>query len=508
MPHLPHVGNGRVGVIAVCLTALTSFHCDGAGRHSVATDQTLTIHVPDQDERVLGPLGANPWFLVFLGLTTDPDDTGAPRPRLLDRWQHTPDYKEWTIHVRDGVRWDDGTPVTADDVKFSLELWTNPEILYEYRYFDTIAIRDPQTLHVTFKEPVSATIFTYDWLAIVPKHLLDTLNIDDLFSWPFWIRPVGDGPFRYVRHIPGTMTELAANPAYYGERPRIKTVILRYGGNPITELLSGNVDVATSITPLDAVRLQRDSRFRVYHQVNYQHATAIAWNHRRSLFRDTDVRRALTMAIDRRALLQLLNYPDNVRIFDVPLLRRHDVQDVVPEPLPYAPERAAALLTGAGWVDVDNDGIREKDGEEFHFTLSVTENESAEAIFIQDQLRRVGVRMEISTYDRSALRDRVYSADFDAAILSYNYIEQFNRFQATGYQNRELSALRDSAWFTVDHTEADRYMVRFWRIFGNEVPITYLHPQVQYRAASRRVMGLANDRDFFANVEHLWIEDH
>ena len=490
----------------ICFVALTNIQCARDGRETETDGPTLTIHVPDQDERVLGPLGLK-WFLVFLGLAVDPEGTDDPQPRLLDRWEHTPDYKEWTVHVRDDVRWDDGVPVTAEDVKFSLELWTDPEILYELRWFEKITVLDSHALQITFKEPVSATIFVYNWLAILPKHLLDTLDVKQIYSWPFWIQPVGNGPFRYVRHVPKTMTELEANPDYYAETPKVPRIVLRYGGNPLIELLSGNVDIVSSITPLQVVQLAAEPRFRIYHTVDYQHAVAIVWNHRNPLFHDADVRKALTMSIDRRELHRILNYPDDIAIFDVPAKKRHHLQGMVPDPLPFAPDRAAPLFARAGWIDTDNDNILEKNGQEFRFTLSTTAKESAQAVYIQDQFRRVGIRMEISTYDRSALIQKTREHNFDAAIQTYNYIEQFGEFRVSGYENPEISRLRDAAWFTIDQSDVDKYMGELWQIFGTEIPITYLHPQLQYLAAHRRVRGLQNNRYLFAIVEHLWIED-
>ncbi len=500
--------NRGVITVSICFVALANFQCGRDGRRNDTQSLTLTIHVADQDERVLGPLGANPWFLVFLGLAVGPEDADDPRPRLLDRWEHTPDYTEWTVHLRDDVRWDDGVPVTAEDVKFSLELCTHPEVLYELPFFEKITVLDSHALQITFKEPVSATIFTYNWLAMLPKHVLSTLDPEQIFSWPFWIQPIGNGPYRYVRHVPKTMTELAANPDYYGETPNIPTVVLRYGGNPLTELLSGNVDIASGITPLQAVQLAADPRFRIYHSFRANpRDVAIAWNHRNPLFRDADVRRALTMSIDRRELHRILNYPDDLPIFDVPALARHHARGMVPDPLPFDPERAAQLFARAGWVDTDNDNILERNGQEFRFTLSTIANESAEAVYIQDQFRRAGIRMEISTYDRSALIQKTREHDFDAVIQTYNYIEQFGEFRDSGYKNPEISRLRDAAWFTIDQSDVDKHMRELWQIFGAEIPITYLHPTMVYLAAHRRVKGMQNNRDFFLMVEHLWIED-
>jgi peptide/nickel transport system substrate-binding protein len=470
------------------------------------------IHVPDADERSLGPLGL--WGpLVFLHLAVSDEYSDDPEPRLLDRWEHTPDYTEWTVHVREGVLWGDGVPVTAEDIKFSLELWAHPEVGYEYRWFDTITVLDSHTLRITFPDPPGAKVWVYNWLGMHPRHLLGSLDLDELFSWPFWIEPVGDGPFRYVSHIPSIMTELEANPDYYGEPPDIERVVLRYGGNGVTELLSGNVDVATRVTPLEAMQLARDPRFRIYYR-DERMQIAIAWNHRNPLFQDADVRRALTMSIDRRELHRLLNYPDDLPIFDVPVLTRHHHEGLVPDPLPFDPERAARLLAGAGWVDSDGDGILDRDGQDFGFTLLTSGPTSAQAVYIQDQFRRLGVRMEVGTYDRNALRQRTREHNFDAAIQRYNYIEWFGRFPITGYQNAEVTRLRDIAWTTLDQNEADVPLRELWQIIEAEIPITYLHPEISYLAAHRRVGGIPNDRGrlpdtprFPAFVENLRIDD-
>lgn len=494
----------------ICFIVLANAQCGGDRRGNQTDSRTLTIHVADQDERVLGPLGANPWFLVFLGLAVDPEGTDDPQPRLLDRWEHTPDYTEWTVHVRDDVQWDDGVPVTAEDVKFSLELWTNPAILYEYRFFDEITVLGSHTLRITFTEPVSATIFDFSGLAMLPKHLLDTLDVEagGIFTWPFWVQPVGNGPYRYVRHVPKTMTELEVNPNYYGDKPKIPKVVLRYGGNAVIELLSGNVDIANGITPLQAVQLGADPRFRIYHSLRFNpRDVAIVWNHRNPLFRDAGVRRALTMSIDRRELHRVLNYPDDLPIFDVPVLARHHARGAVPDPLPFDSARAAQLFARAGWVDTDNDGILDKNGQEFRFTLSTTSERSAEAVFIQAQLRRAGIRMEISTFDRGALRERTAERNFDAAIELYNYLEAFEIFPVSGYINPEVSRLRNAAWSTIDQNDADTHLRELWKIFGEDIPITYLHPSITYLAAHRRVGGIQNNRDLFRMVEHLWIED-
>jgi peptide/nickel transport system substrate-binding protein len=494
--------------ILICCVALLTIQCSRDDQPVTAETPTLRIHVPDQDERLFGPLGANPWFLVFLGLADGAESSDFPEPRLLDRWEHSPDYTQWTVHVREGVHWDDGVPVTADDVKFSLELWTDPQIGYEYRFFDEITVLDRQNLRMSFKEPVSAKIFVFNWLAILPKHLLEPLDLDSIFSWPFWIEPVGNGPFRYVRHVPGVMTELEPNPGYFGEAPGVSRLVLKFGGNGLTELLSGNVDVASRVTPLQAVQLANDPRFRIYHTIEYQSHVGILWNHRNPLFQDANVRRALTLAIDRRELNQVQDFPDRLPVFDVPALKRHYDKGAVPAPMPFSPSSAGQLLDRAGWLDTDNDGIREKAGREFRFTLSTTEMEASKAVYIQEQFRRIGVHMEVDFLDRSALMHKIREPfDFDASIHYFNFIGEFGSTpNFAGYDDPEVKRLRDAIWYSIDQEAADRDLEKLWRIFEADIPVTYLHQALSYFVAHRSVRGLENDIRFFSNVEHLSIE--
>jgi ABC-type transport system substrate-binding protein len=130
----------------ICSVAILTLNCSQEGQDTQSEIPSLAIHVPDHDERLMGPLGPSAWFLVFLGLSDGSESSDFPEPRLLDQWEHTDDYTQWTVHVREGIHWDDGTPVTAEDVKFSLELWTNPQIGYEYRFFDEITVLDTQNL--------------------------------------------------------------------------------------------------------------------------------------------------------------------------------------------------------------------------------------------------------------------------------------------------------------------------------------------------------------------------
>ena len=130
------------------------------------------------------------------------------------------------------------------------------------------------------------------------------------------------------------------------------------------------------------------------------------------------MRRALTLAIDRRTLLGVLNLPDDLPITDGVFTERQFLRRQFPEPLPYDPAQARALLEAAGWQDRDGDGVRERDGRPFRFTAIVRSNRGFDrlAVYVQAQLREVGVQMEIQVLDPGLVWDRFTGGDFEAVF--------------------------------------------------------------------------------------------
>ncbi len=200
------------------------------------------------------------------------------------------------------------------------------------------------------------------------------------------------------------MIEFAANPDFFAGEPRIQRVVLKFAGEAgLTELLSGNVDVS-ELNPAQIPQLEADPRFRVYYrEATFAAGVAIYWQHNNPLFRDPRVRRALTLAINRRELVQVLNFPENLPLFDGPITPRQYHRRQLPEPIEYNPAQARALLDAAGWHDADGDGVREREGQEFRFTAIAYNVEAVDkiAVYIQAQLREVGVQMAVRPMDWS-----------------------------------------------------------------------------------------------------------
>lgn len=492
-----------------CRTA-NSRASQGKDHRLYSRDSTVIVAVSDVSALLPDETDAD--HLIFLPLASL-NENGELKGRLAESWEHSPDYREWTYHLRPDVLWHDGVSVTAHDLKFTIDLLTHPDVL-AYPYLSATVLND------SMLKIESSQVHGYQGdIVYYPKHLLEHLDPKDFWDWDFWKRPVGNGPYRFVRHLPETMIEFEANPDYYRGKPSIERVVLKFvGENVLTELLSGNVDVVSYANPAHIPQLAADPRFRVYITgPDYAGGLAIYWQHNNPLFRDPRVRRALTLAINRRELLQVLNLPENLPFSDGPITVRQYHRRQLPEPIEYNPAKARELLDAVGWHDQDGDGLRERDGQAFRFTAIafkgsiVTTDKSA--VYIQAQIREVGVHMDIKILDHAVLWERLGTGEFDAAFMIVQgaphwYQKYFSADSPLGYNNPKVIKLIDQAIATADPNEQDRIYLELRRIFRVEQPITYL-PLYWTYFVHRRIQGLITPfrADPLKIMEDLWLED-
>lgn len=492
----------------------------GAAAGAGAAEDTLVVLYKDGDERIFGPYwDVEARFLMFQPLVTE-DREGRIAPALARSWEHSEDYSRWTFHLRSDVRWHDGVPFTADDVKFTLDLCSDPDVLYEDQWngLDSAVVRDDTTVSFFYDRPRDALD---TWNVYFPKHLLEGLDRKKFFDWAFWTHPVGDGPYRWVRSEPKTMVEVEADPDFYGGRPRVDRIILEFGGaSPLMALRSGEVDVLTWTNQTELPTIRSDPRFRVTYQLDpdVPWFRAIFWNGRRPPLGDRRVRRALTLALDRRSLMAALNLPADLPVVDGPFSARQRLAGRLPEALPYDTARAAALLAEAGWRDLNGDGMRERadTGGALRFELLAVSGDISEqaALLIQDAWRRVGVVAEIAALDRSLVVSRVQAGDYDAAILPYwnapaGHRKVLGEGGSIGYSNPEMTRLLDGLTATVAPSARDSLYRRAAAIFRRDLPVTLLFPEAATYVADRRVRGLESPYrgDPLEHAEELWIEE-
>jgi peptide/nickel transport system substrate-binding protein len=493
-------------VVAAGLVVLGGFACARGEDPADARGTTVIMAVPNVE--VVKPDVWDLDFLIFLPLAKL-NEHGELEGRLARSWEPSSDHREYIFHLRTDVFWDDGVRVTAHDVKFTLELLGHPDVA-EYAGIEATVV-DDSTVRIRAAKPGYINDIVY-----YPRHLLEDLDPKDFWVWPFWTNPAGNGPYRFVQYVPETMMEFEANPDYYGAQPRIERLILKFvGAAGLTELLAGNVDIVGGVDLTQIPRVAGDARFRVYVQA-FPGARAIQWKVSHPLFSDRRVRRALTLALDRRELLRFVNLPPELPITDGVFTERLFRRREWPEPLPYDPEQSRALLEAAGWVDREGDGIREKDGRPFRFTATVLNGRSMDriAVYVQAQLRRVGVQMDIRLLEGAAMWEKLRNGDFEAWV----FIDQappdgqqrnHGRGNAAGYDNPEAFEVIDRLEATADPEEVDALYRRLTEIYRADPPFTRLIPYTRDWFVHRRIRGLSTpfraEPDTY--MEELWVEE-
>jgi len=506
-------------LVAICLIGLAGVGCVPNADEARWDESTVTLLYPI-DERGLGPMsGEASRFLVFLPLVAHTAD-GELEGRLARSWERSPDYRTWTIHLRTDIRWQDGVPVTAHDVKFTLDLYSHREVQWELPDAYEVTVLDDSTYTITYGRRSLGSPLD-NWTVYLPKHLLEGLDPKDFHDWEFWKRPIGNGPYRHVRTVPKTMIEVEANPDYYRGEPRIKRVVLKFGDASLIELMSGNVDAIINVNRVELLKLKDDPRFRVYHYAFGVQETAVYWNQQFPPFHDLRVRRALTLAINRPELHKLVNLPAGTPAFDVIFTEQQYHRGEIPLPLPYDQQEARRLLDEAGWRDSDGDGIRERDGVPFRFSMLVmhaawsggTLRDQA-AVFIQDQLAQVGIGMEINTLDIMAGRELWRAGKFEAAIVTSMggeraHLARFSHDWAVGHMNPRVVDLLQAAAATMNPHEVDSIYRQLQPVFQTDLPFTGLYPTLWTSVTHRRLRGLSTPyrADPAWYMEELWIEE-
>ncbi len=496
----------------------------GGGREPADGSRTTLTILFRSNDYVLGPATDDvPKFLMFEPLVRG---YGArAEPGLAESWEHSQDFRTWTFHIRPDVRWHDGTPVTAHDIAYSLELFKRHALHGFPQGVESIEIPDDHTLVLEFDRPRGPEGALGGWPVFYPRHVIEGLDPERFFQWEFWKRPIGNGPYRYVRSVPNTMVELEANPDYYAGAPAIDRIVLRLSSaNPVLELTSGNVDAAYYLSSPQIAALASDDRFRIYVQWIHAEPQAIHWNQRHPFLADDAVRRALAHAVDRRELARLLYLPDEMPLVGglSPEGRADDLysQGRLDKGPAFDPGRAEALLDEAGWLDHDGDGVRERDGVDARFTLLARQggilSTLEPAVLLQDQLAAVGVVVEIRPVEAAVWRRLYRSGDFDVTVHDVRNVpadllreDFFGEGTKIGYRSPEIVRLLAAIENEVDPEAQEVLYAEVNAILGRDMPVTFLFPYFEAYAVHRKVRGLRSpDRASpIAAIREIWIDD-
>lgn len=469
------------------------------------------------------------------------DSTLTPRPWLAQSWDTTAvgtDSLALTFSLRRDVRWQDGRLTSAHDVAHTFRIARDPRAAYvdaaallsyapRPEVIDSFTIRFRLRRHPGYLE-------AFFLLPPLPAHVLGDADPAGAARHPLGTEPVGNGPFRFVRRSAQEWV-FEANPDFpeaLGGRPHVDRIVYRTipeQTSLVTELLTGRLDLAVSIRPPQVQRIQEaaDTRIVTFPVPNW---IFLALNTRLPYFDERDERRAIAMAIDRRALVDGimggLNVTGAASVTPV-----HPAFDAT-SAMRFAPDSARILLDRAGWRDRDGDGVREDAaGRPLRFRLKVWQGagsyrELAEAV--QAQLARVGVAAQPEVVEFNTFLAQVQgretptgrTRDFDAAIGNWtdNLLRKDDSQllhsrhrdgarQWTGFNSPGLDSLLD-----VLATESDTAVAApLWREYQHALvddsPLVFLFYAIGINGVHNRLRGLPqrDPRGPLGTIGRWWI---
>ncbi|MDF1504095.1 peptide ABC transporter substrate-binding protein [Roseisolibacter sp. H3M3-2] len=355
------------------------------------------------------------------------------RPRLARSWAWAPDSLSVRFALDAAARWHDGRPVTAADVAFSFRLATDPRaaspVAPLLANVDSVTAPDSATAVVWFARRSPQQFFDAVYhLYVLPEHRLRDVAPDRLAASPFAREPVGSGRFRFARWERGQRLELEAVPDHWRGRAKLDRLVWAFApdfGTATIRLLAGDADFVENLRPETLGQMTRSRSLRLvpypsldygFLQFNLRAADASGAAH--PLFADRELRRALTMAVDReRVVRNVFDSLAYTAVGPVPRAVFPDWERL--RQLPYDVARARALLDSLGWRDADGDGTRERDGVPLAFGVLVPTSSQIRqrlAVLMQEQLRGVGARVTVEPLEIGVFVDRLNDRRFDAAM--------------------------------------------------------------------------------------------
>jgi len=433
-------------------------------------------------------------------------------PSLAEGIDVSDDGLDFTIRIREDAVWEDGSPVTARDAAFTIRRVMDAKVaapVFKPLFEDCTGVEtlDERSLRVRFREAYAFRRMAFVLPVVPERHYAKAAQAKAQAR-----RPLSDGPYRVASWTAQQEIVLERNPRAWGDaRGHFDRIVFKIVPDATTSyrlLASGELDEDDLDSTLKK-RAASDPEFASccrtieFYNLDYNY---IALNNRSPFFADARVRRAVTMLLDRAAIVRGL-YSGSARIISGPWAPDSPAYDPGVAPLPFAPGEAMRLLDEAGWRDTDGDGRRDRAGRAFEFELLVSAgSETGRQIdeTLAAQLARVGVTAHVRALEWAAFVERVDGGDFEAASLAWSAVDpnpdpyfywDSSQCAPKGlnsgcYSNPEADRLMRAARRETDSAKRLELLHRLHRLFRDEAPAVFVVNATRKFGFARRVRGL------------------
>ena len=449
---------------------------------------------------------------------------GSIEGRLAESWTVNEDSSAVTFKLHENAVWSDGEPVTADDVVFSYQMYSDPQVEAKSRYHlqyiagvddsgaelseDSIEVTADDTYTVTFNLKTSMYADTFlqdiDTVYIIPKHIFEGKTAEEINAPTLWANPVGSGPFIYDSEINGERMEFVKNPNYYLGAPKIDRLILRVtdSASMLAGLINGDLDmIGYGSILIDDWELAKQQENLVTESIPPTSYTTMIFNTAKP-YMTQEVRQALSMAINRDVLIQaILQGEGEAVVTPISSVSPYYNENIE---VWYDPDKAKSMLEEAGFP-FDQTLV-------FYISSGSSATERTAALIAQD-LQKIGVKVRIEQVDFATLMNNMLDGQHDLGLIgsggtldpseSREMIYPGSSVNFCQLTDTELSDIIDEGNSKLTFEERKPYFDEYQEMIVERSPMAYLYTKNTLTAYNKRVTGL-NNADFNALNWSSW----
>ncbi|MFD3155565.1 ABC transporter substrate-binding protein [Haloimpatiens sp. FM7330] len=489
---------------------------DNISKSNVSEVKTLTYGSACDYSRINPALDEHAEIhkIIFSGLTKH-DENSKVIPDLAESWTYDKKNLMYTFKLRKNVKWHDGKDFTADDVKFTIEAIKNPknnsEIATNYEEIKKVEVVDKNTVKIYLSKPCTP-ILDYLSVGMIPKHLLDG---KDITKNSFNQHPIGTGSYKLDKWEMGQYISLKANKDYYNGRPKIDKVVFKIVEDEkarALQLKSGELDLA-QLEPHDMNSFGNDKNIKLYREKTADYR-GIMYNFRNPIFKDVDLRKALTYAIDKKKIVDKVLTGMGQVAYSPLQMGNYSNKNV--EKYKYNPKKAKELLNKAGWK-VGKDGIREKNGKRLSFKITCFEGDPVRtniANVITQYFKDVNVDAKVEVVPKGSVKwDKLegfligWGSPFDPDDHTYKvfHSQQIESgVNLNAYSNKKVDELLEKARTSEDDNIRKKYYKEFQQEFSNDPPFSLIAYIDAVYGANKNIIGIKDTVLGHHGVGFLW----
>jgi peptide/nickel transport system substrate-binding protein len=477
---------------------------------------------------------------IFEPLVTVDPNTLEPVGLLAESWDQNEDATVFTFHLRDGVTWSDGEPFTANDVKFSYDMYMHPDtgsprVSDFTAKIESIEVVDDQT--VTFNLVATYVDFAVDIMVynIVPEHIWGEIDPAAMAQDPGATgldpaRVIGTGPFLFSEWVIEDHATAVRNENYWNGAPYLDEFIYKVVPDQaagVAQLQTGEIDYFQGVpeSALADFEGSTDVTITDYPTLSFTFYGLNLDTTKTTLFQDVELRQALLYALDREAMIESIRFGyGQVAVGTMPVLSWAYNPDGIEMTYPYDPEMATQLLEEAGWTDTNGNGVVDKDGQELSFTMYTNAGNLVRESYLtvlQEYWSAIGVEMTPQLEPFPALVERITETfDFEAYLIGFNWGVAPDQstmwscdatggagFNTVNYCNEEVDALLKEALVETDRDTRIELYTEMQNIIMRDLPHVILDFPQGFAGVSNRVHNLyPSDVNVRYNMQHWWVE--